>query len=62
VDLALLLGRGGSGWSRRRVVVAAVVALFLIAVIGSAVAGFAFEGGGHHRFGDYDFVGPGRGF
>jgi hypothetical protein len=62
VDLALLLGRGGSGWTRRRVVVAGIVALLLIATIVVAVAGFAFEGGGHHGFGGHGFDGPGGGF
>jgi hypothetical protein len=62
VDLALLLGRGESGWTRRRVVVAAIVALFLIAAIVVGIAGFAIGGGGHHGFGDHGFGGPGGDF
>jgi hypothetical protein len=46
-DVALLFGRGGSGWSRRRVVLAVVAALMAVAVIGFAAGGFGF---GHEGF------------
>jgi hypothetical protein len=50
LDLALLVGRGGSGSTRRRVVLAAVAALFVIGVIAAAIGGFGpdsheFHGG-----------------
>ncbi len=40
LDLALLFGRIGTGWPRRRIAVAAIVTVILIATIASAVGGF----------------------
>jgi hypothetical protein len=54
IDRPLLLGRGGSGWSRRRVVLAVVVALAVVAVIGFAIGGF---GSGHEGFEHHGFDG-----
>jgi hypothetical protein len=48
-DLALLVGRHGTGWTRRRFVVAAAVLLALLGVIASSVHGFGPE---HHGFED----------
>ena len=47
MDLALLFGRRGSGWTRRRVVVAVGAGLALVAVAGFVLGGFGgFEHGG----------------
>jgi hypothetical protein len=60
-DLSLLFGRGGVGWTRRRVVLAALLALvaglFIGGTVLSAVHGFGGEGFEHRGFG-----GPERGF
>jgi hypothetical protein len=48
LDLALLFGRQGSGWTRRRVIVALVAVVVVVGVIGFAVGGFGFE---HEGFG-----------
>src|SRR5262245_17058434 len=37
VELTLLLGRGGTGWTRRRVVLTALIGLVLIAAVLAAV-------------------------
>ncbi len=59
-DAALLLGRGGPGWTRRRIVLAVVavaVAALLIAgfVVASVLHGGGGDGGGIERHG---FEGP----
>jgi hypothetical protein len=50
-DLALLSGRAGAGWSRRRLVLAAVLALLLAAMIATAFHDFGRDGFAHHAFG-----------
>ena len=60
LDLALLFGRAGTGWPRRRLVVGAIVALVLIVTIASAVGGFGFEGGEHHGGFEQGGFGPGE--
>ena len=62
-DLSLLLGRGGTGCTRRRLVIAAIVAVCLIAAVVSAFHGFGGDGAGHHGYEHHGFGGPGgRGF
>ncbi len=54
-DAALLLGRGGTGWTRRRIVLAVLVLLFAGFIVASAVHGFGGGGEGIERHG---FEGP----
>jgi hypothetical protein len=60
-DLSLLFGRGGAGWTRRRTVIAVLVALAAIVFIGG-VALSAVHGAGGDGFPQRGFDGPPRGF
>ena len=59
-DVSLLLGRGGAGWTGRRLVLAGIVVLVLIGVMVSAFHGFGPGGIEHHGFEGRRFGGPGR--
>jgi hypothetical protein len=52
MDLARLFGRRGTGWNRRRVVLAVVAGVAVVAVIGFILGGFGgFEHEGFERHG-----------
>jgi hypothetical protein len=66
-DAALLFGRGRAGWTRRRIVLAVLVLLFVLLfagfVVASALHGFGGGGGDgfeRHGFEGPPFGGPGR--
>jgi hypothetical protein len=63
-DAALLLGRGGHGWTRRRIVLAVIVLLVAGFVVASALHGFGGGGDGieRHGFEGPPFDGPPRHF
>jgi hypothetical protein len=63
-DLRLLFGRGGAGWTRRRVVLTVIAALAVIGVVAAAAFhGFGGGGGFEHRgFGPDGFEGGRHGF
>jgi hypothetical protein len=57
-DAALLLGRGGPGWTRRRIVLAAVLAVSVLLVAGFVVAAVHGFGGGGDGIERHGFEGP----
>jgi Domain of unknown function (DUF1707) len=63
-DAAVLFGRGGAGWTRRRIVLAVIVLLFAVFVVASALHGFGGGGGDieRHGFEGPPFGGPGHHF
>jgi hypothetical protein len=61
-DLAVLFGRSGTGWSRRRVVIGVFAALVVIGVVVAGLHGFGGDGFEHDGFGRGGVGGPRHGF
>jgi hypothetical protein len=59
-DVALLLGRGGVGWNRRRVMIAVLAALFAAGVVIVAIHGFGGDAFEHRGFDPPGVDGPGH--
>ena len=57
-DLALLVGRRGTGWTRRRIVIAVVALMVLGFLVAAAFHGFGGDGPGGGPVGPRGFDGP----
>jgi hypothetical protein len=57
-DLALLFGRNGTGWTRRRIIIALLAALVVAMVVIGAFRGFGGGGFDNRGFGPGGFGGP----